>query len=60
MAVLNYATRHNYPEIMDSAAKETIGIDADIVAASLPPIYPLAWVSAVFEQHLGYGQTEFC
>jgi len=43
LAVLNYATRHDYPEIMDVAAKETIGIAADEVAAILSPTYLLPW-----------------
>ena len=48
LTVLNYATRHGYTEIMDVAAKETIGIATDEVAAILPPTYLLVWVSAEF------------
>jgi hypothetical protein len=43
LTVLYYATRHGYTEIMDVAAKETIGIAADEVAAILPPMYLLVW-----------------
>jgi hypothetical protein len=45
LAVLSYATRHNYPEISDMAAKETIGNSADEVAAVLSSTYLIAWVS---------------
>jgi len=59
LAVLSYATRHNYPEIMDVAAWETIGLAADEVEASLCSTYQLAWVNTVLSQPLQRDKTEF-
>jgi len=59
LAVLSYATRHNYAEIMDAAARETIGIAADEIEASLCSTYQLAWVNTVLSQPLWLDKTEF-
>jgi len=60
LGVLSYATRHNYPEIMDMAAKEAIGIAADEVEASLCTTYQLAWVNTALSQPSRRDKTEFC
>lgn len=53
LAVLSYATRHGYSDILDEAAEETIGVDAYEVTAKLSPAYLLAWVSDSSKQSSG-------